>query len=107
MVCSMKTALDAGSDITVISMIIAQNLNKVFPDFTSARTMDPPHSVRVVDGCPLRVAGIACPVRITVHTSYGSVTLDALALTGSPAMDNVLILGCPTPEGLGLDTYAG
>lgn len=46
-------------------------------------------------------------VCIALHTSYGPVTLDPFALVVLHWLGDVLFLGCPTLEVLGLDIYIG
>ena len=69
--------------------------------------MDPPHEVRVADGRTLKVFRRTCPVRISLITNFGPVLLDPFPLAILPGIDDVLILGSPTLELLGLDVYAG
>lgn len=69
--------------------------------------MNPPHTMRVIDGHLLQITEIICSVRITLHTCFGSVARDPFALAITPSTDDVFIGGCPTLEVRRLDIYAG
>lgn len=63
--------------------------------------------MRVADGCPLKVTEMTRSVRISLHTNSGRVKLHHFSLAVMPGTDDMLILGCPILEMLGLDIYAG
>lgn len=48
-----------------------------------------------------------CPVRVALHTRFGPVALDPIALAVLPGTDDVLVRGFAMLEVLDLDIYAG
>lgn len=78
--CSVKTYLDTGSGITVISAGVTLHLKKASPGAAITRTTDSPQSVRIADGRPLQVTEMTYPIRIAVQTSFWSVTIDLFVL---------------------------
>lgn len=70
---SVKTISDTGSGITILYLRAVQNAKPMFLDVALSRTMDSPQVVRVANGRPLQVMEMTCPVRIALHTRFGSV----------------------------------
>ena len=97
--------LDAGSGITTISAGIANKLQGAFSDVQVVRGMAHPGKFNVADGRVLVVQERTCPVRITLHTSRGLVTMDPFSFAVMPGDDDVAILGNPTLKVLGIDVY--
>lgn len=97
-VCLVKPISNSGAVIKAICADVVQGLQKVFPDGAMARAMNPPTSVRVADGRVLRVTEIKFAVCIALYMRFGPMTLDMFAWAGMPGADDVLILGCPTPQ---------
>lgn len=74
-----------------------QNLEQAFPVIAITHTMDAPQSVRVVDGHPLQITEILCPVCFALHTISGLVTRHPLALTAMLGTDDVLVCSIAAP----------
>lgn len=60
-----------------------------------------------MEGRPLQVMEIICPVPIALRMTFGRLTRSSFALPAMRSTDDVLTLGYPTLEMLGLDIYIG
>ena len=61
--------------------------------------------LKVADGRVVEVSNKTCPVRIALHTSWGLVQVDPFSFAVMPGNDDVVILGNPTLEAVGIDVY--
>ena len=64
-----------------------------------------PGKFKVADARVPVVQERACPVRIALHTSWGSVTMDPFSFPVMPGDEDVVILGNPPLELLGINVY--
>ena len=102
-------AVIAAVDAVVIldsgSAGIANKLQAACPDVQVVGGM--PHSgeLKVADGRVLVVQERTCPVRISLHTSWGLITMEPFSVAVMPSEDDVVMLGNPTLKQLGLDVY--
>ena len=97
--------LDSGSGITTISVGIANKLQAAFPDVRLVGDMSHPGKLKVADGRVLATEKKTCPVRISLHTSWDLVTLNPFSFAVMPGDDDVVILGNPTLNRLGIEVY--
>lgn len=61
----------------------------------------------MADGLLLQVTEMTCSVHVVLDTKFGPVALGLFASAVMSGKDDVLILGWPTLEILGLGIYAG
>lgn len=60
--------------------------------------MDQSQSVQVANRRPLQITEMACSSRITPYMNFELVIIDPFAFPVMPSADDVLLMGCPTPE---------
>ena len=84
---------------------IARKLQAAFPGVKVVGSMSRPGNPKGADGRVLAVQEKTCPVRVALHTSWGSVTLDPFSFAAMPGDDDLVILGNATLTMLGIDVY--
>ena len=97
--------LDSGSGLTTMSEGIVRKLQNAYPGVAFVEKMKTPGKLKVADGRVREVTQKTVPVRISLHTSWGLVSLDPFSFTVMPGDDDVVILGNPTLKALGIDVY--
>lgn len=97
--------LDSGAWLTTMSIGIARKLQEGYPDVQLVETMRTPGTLKVADGSVREVTEKTLPVRISLHTSWGLVSLDPFSFAVMPGDDDVVILGNPTLKASGIDFY--
>ena len=105
-VCSVKAILDSGSGITTMSAGVAAKLQAMVPDVQVVRPMAGEHLVKLANGNVERVEQKTCLVRTALHTSWGPVVVDPCSFAVMPGTDDVVIMGSPLLEALGIDVYS-
>ena len=91
--------------MTSMSVGIVNKLQVAFSDVQVGGGMSHPENLKEADERMLAVEQDTRPVRIALHTSWGLVTLDAFSFAVMPRDDDVVILGNPTSELLGIVVY--
>lgn len=97
--------LDSGSGLSTMSVGIARKLQQSYPRVQLVGGMQTPGKLKVADGRLREVTEKTIPVRISLHTSWGLVSLDPFSFAVMPGDDDVVILGNPTLKALGIDVY--
>ena len=97
--------LESGSGITTMSVGITNKLQAAVPHVQVVGGMLHPGNLKVADDRVLAVEQNTCPMQIALHASWGLVTLDPVTFAVMPGGDDVVILGNPTVQLLGIDDY--
>ena len=97
--------LDSGSGLTMMSAGIARKLQAAYPEVSLVEAMQTRGTCKLADGHLREITEKTKPVRISLHTSWGLVSLDPFSFAVMPGDDDVVILGNPTLKALGIDVY--
>ena len=103
-VCPVEGVLDSGAGVTALSAGVLRKLEAAFPGVSLVENTAASYPVKTVTGTVEHITEKTRPLRVAMHTTWGTVVI-VLPFAIMPGDDDKVIIGAPTLAKLGIDVY--